>query len=251
MHTPIKYVFFGSSRFSEYVLDELKNADLFPALDIRSAREDLPLEELRALNADFFVVASFGKILPKEILEMPKHGCINVHPSLLPAYRGPSPIQNQILDNAREVGVTIIKMDEQMDHGPILAQEKIEIAPFPDHYDVVEEKLGRAGGKLLAEVLENELKEIPQDDSQATYVKMIKKEDGLLNLSDAPETNVRKVLAYSTWPGAYLFHKRKDGKEIRVVVKDAKVENGIFTPTSVIPAGKKEMSWDAFLKGNA
>ncbi len=245
-HQPIKFVYFGSSRFSEYVLDELKKADYFPVLDISSAKNPLP--ELP--EADMFIVASFGKILPQSILEKPKYGCLNVHPSLLPKYRGPAPIQNQILDNA-EPGVSIIKMDEKMDHGPILAQESVEIEPWPDHYETVEEKLGRAGGKLLVKVLENKLVETPQNDAEATYIKMIKKEDGLLDLNDSPETNLRKVLAYSTWPGAYLFFKRKTGEEVRVVVKDAVVENGVFTPTRVIPAGKREMNWQDFLRGNA
>lgn len=243
---PIKFVFFGSSRFSEYVLDELKKADYFPILDISRAKDPLP--ELP--EADIFIVASFGKILPQSVLDKPRYGCLNVHPSLLPKYRGPSPIQNQILDNA-EPGVTIIKMDEKMDHGPILAQKSVEIEPWPDHYENVEEKLGRAGGELLVEVLENKLVETPQDDTEATFVKMIKKEDGLLNLSDPAETNLRKVLAYSTWPGAYLFFTRKTGEEIRVVVKDATIQDGVFTPTRVIPAGKKEMDWASFLRGNA
>lgn len=246
----IKFVFFGSSRFSEYVLDELKRADYFPVLDITSAKEPLP--ELP--EADLYIVASFGKILPKELIERPRHKTLNVHPSLLPELRGPAPIQGTILQD-KEPGVTIIRMDEKMDHGPIIAEEKVEIAPWPDHYDVVEEKLGRAGGKMLADLLPSwiagEIPEVPQDESRATYIKLIKKEDGLLNLEDDAETNYRKVLAYSTWPGAYLFFKRKTGEEIRVVVKDAKVEDGNFVPTKVIPSGKKEMDWDSFLRGNA
>jgi methionyl-tRNA formyltransferase len=145
-------------------------------------------------------------------------------------------------------------MDEKMDHGPILAQEKVSLAPWPDHYAVVEEKLGRAGGALLAHLLPawraGSAEARPQDDAQATYVKMIKKEDGLLNLSDPAETNVRKVLAYSTWPGAYFFFKRRHGDEIRVVVRDAEIKDGLFVPTRVIPAGKREMPWSDFLRGN-
>ena len=246
----------GSSRFSEYVLEELKKADYFPTIDIQSAKEDLPLAELKAKDLDLIIVASFGKIIPKEVLDLPKFGCLNVHPSLLPKYRGPSPIQSQLLDMAcRGVGVSIIKMDEKMDHGPIIAQEVVEVSPWPDHYDVVEEKLGQAGGALLANIMqswiEGDLEAKSQEDSEATFVKMIKKEDGLLNLNDDAEKNWRKVLAYSTWPQAHFIHKRKDGKEIRVVVKDAEIKDGIFTPLRVVPAGKKEMDWESFLKGNA
>ena len=249
----IRFAFFGGSRFSGYVLEELELMGFSPALRISSAKDPLPLAELKKLGADVFVVASFGKILPKELIEMPRHQTLNVHPSLLPKLRGATPIQGAIL-GLGEPGVTIIRMDEQMDHGPILAQSKVSITPWPDHYQKVEEKLGRAGGKLVGIILSKwtggEIQELPQDDAAASYTKLIKKEDGLLNLSDPAEENLKKVLAYSTWPGAYMFFKNKRGKEIRVIVKDAKVENGQFFPTRVIPAGKREMDWQDFLRGN-
>ena len=250
----IKFVFFGSSQFSNHVLEELESAGLIPLLKINSARDPLPIEELKKLDADVFVVASFGKILPKELIELPKFKTLNVHPSLLPRLRGPAPIQNIILSHDEKPGVTIIKMDEIMDHGPILAQIETPITPWPDHYRVVEEKLGRIGGKMLGALLpkwvNGKINEIPQDDTQANYTKLIKKEEGLLNLDDKAEINLRKVLAYSTWPSAYIFYTNKWGKEIRVVIKDAQVVDGTFSPTRVIPAGKKEMSWQSFLRGN-
>ena len=147
--------------------------------------------------------------------------------------------------------MTIIRMDEEMDHGPILAQEKVAISPWPDHYNIVEEKLARAGGKLLVKVLSEPTTETPQDHSKASYTKMIKKEDGLIDLNEEAEKNYRKVLAYSTWPGAHLFFKKKTGEEVRVVVKDAKMEDSKFVPVRVIPAGKREMLWTDFLRGNA
>lgn len=261
MSPQIKFVFFGSSRFSTFVLDELKKAGFTPALNITSASEDLPIDKLRELNAELFIVASFGKILPKDLIEMPKFKTLNVHPSLLPALRGPAPIQGTILgqggigDGAPIPGISIIRMDEKMDHGPIVAEEPIGIDPFPDHYAIVEEKLGRTGGNLLAEILPlwiaGKLEENEQNHEAATYIKMIKKEDGLLNLSDAPATNLRKVLAYSTWPGAYIFFKKKNGEDIRVVIKNAKIIDDQFVPTRIIPAGKKEMDWQDFLRGNA
>ena len=256
-----KIVFFGSSSFSTFVLDELEKAGFSPIMNVTSARDELPMEKLRSLEADIFIVASFGKILPQELIELPKFKTLNVHPSLLPISRGPAPIQDTILKDLIP-GVTIIRMDEKMDHGPILAQREVEIDPWPDHYQVVEEKLARNGGQLLAEILpkwlEGKIEEIPQDDSQASYMKMIKKEDGLLNLEDSPQVNLRKVLAYSTWPGAHFFHKRKDGKKIRVKVTEAKLEgnpleiaNCKLKIISIVPEGKKEMSWESFLKGNA
>lgn len=251
-NSALKIVFFGSSQFSKYVLEELEKAGFSPVLNITSAKEDLPMEKLLELNPDVFVVASFGKILPKKLIEIPKLKTLNVHPSLLPVLRGPAPIQGTIL-GLGSPGVTIIRMDEKMDHGPIVAQEPVNINPFPDHYAIVEEKLGRAGGKLLVKVLSkpSPWTETPQDDSRATYIKMIKKEDGLIRLTDNPEKNLRKVLAYSNWPGAYILFATKMGKEIRVVIKNAKIINDQFIPTRVIPAGKKEMDWQDFLRGNA
>ena len=251
----IKYVFFGSSRFSEFVLDELEKAGFSPIKKITSAREPLPpLDELRELKTDVFIVASFGKILPKELLEIPKNGSLNVHPSLLPELRGPAPIQGLILGKGG-VGLTIIKMDAEMDHGPIVAQEKATLEPWPDYYSIVEEKLARMGGKMLADILpryvEGGITPTEQDHLRATFIKMIKKEDGLLELTAPAEVNLRKVLAYNTWPGAYIIFKRKTGDDIRVVVKNGKIENGLFIPTRVIPAGKPEMGWEDFLRGNA
>jgi methionyl-tRNA formyltransferase len=246
----IRFAFFGSSKFSTLVLEELEKAGYSPVLNVTSARSPLP--EISP-DLDFCIVASFGKILPKEYLRTPKHGFLNVHPSLLPKLRGPAPIQNTIIQN-ESPGVTIIKMDEEMDHGPILAQEKVSIEPWPDYYDAVEEKLARVGGKLLIGILSNIrclTQVVPQDHSQATYVKMVRKEDGLLNLNDDAEINLRKVLAYSTWPSAHMFYKRKNGKEIRVVVKDAEIVEGKFVPVRVIPEGKREMDWQDFLRGNA
>ena len=249
----LKFAYFGSSEFSKHVLNELEEMGYSPALNISSSKEPLPIEELKKLEASVFVVASFGKILPKEILEIPEFGVLNVHPSLLPKLRGASPIQSTILEGI-EPGVTIIKMDERVDHGPILAQSRVEIEPWPDHYGVVEEKLGRAGGHILGLVLpkwlSGEIEPRIQDDDQATFSKLIKKEDGLLDLAAGAEENFRKVLAYSIWPGAYMMYKNKFGKEIRVTVKEAKIEDGKFLPTKVVPAGKREMLWLEFLRGN-
>jgi len=250
----IKFVFFGSSQFSSYVLEELEVVGLSPILNITSAKNPLPIDELKKIDADVFVVASFGKILPKEIIDLPKHKTLNVHPSLLPQLRGPAPIQNIIM-GLGEPGITIIRMDEKMDHGPILLQAKVSITPWPDHYRVVEEKLGKASGKilgvLLPKLVEGKINETLQNHDQATYTKLIKKEDGLLNLNDRAEVNYKKVLAYSTWPSAYIFYKNNRGKEIRVVIKNATLTDGKFIPTRVIPAGKKEMGWQDFLRGNA
>lgn len=246
----LKIVFFGTSRVSRIVLEELQKAGFSPEL----VPENFTKEELREKNPDLFLVAAYGRILFKEIIDIPKHGSLNVHPSLLPKLRGSSPIQNTILENL-EPGVTIIKMDEKIDHGPILAQEKVEIAPFPDHYAIVEAKLAQAGGSLLSRILidyvEEKITPVLQDDSEATYTQKILTNDALIDLNDNALINMRKVLAYSTEPGAYLMFTGKAGSEIRVKVLDATLKDEKFIPARVIPAGKKEMTWEEFLRGNA
>lgn len=273
----MKFVFFGGSQFSRYVLEELKLMGFSPLFVISSARDPLPITQLKKSGAEIFIVASFGKILPKELIELPKYKTLNVHPSLLPQLRGPTPIQNFILNEPglrraeagsglAEAGVTIIRMDEKVDHGPVLAEAKVSITPWPNYYHVVEEKLGRAGGKMLGALLSKWIEgdppdrttsvvragipETPQNDALASHTKLIKKEDGLLDLADPADKNLRKVLAYSTWPGAYFFYKNKAGKNIRVIVKDAEIKDGEFHPTRIIPAGKREMNWQDFLRGN-
>jgi methionyl-tRNA formyltransferase len=249
----LKIVFFGSSKFSEYVLNELVTSGFEPILNITNARAPIDLEKLKALNPDIFIVASFGKILPAELIYLPKGKTLNVHPSLLPKLRGPAPIQGAILTEDK-TGVTIIRMDEKMDHGPIVAMREVGISPWPDHYAIVEQKLGIEGGRLLSEIIskwvKGEIEERPQDESAATYTKLIKKEDGLIDLNADPEENLRKVYAYSSWPAAYINFQGRTGEK-RVVIKDAKIVDGNFIPTRVVPAGKKEMEWEAFLRGNA
>ena len=196
---------------------------------------------------DFFAVASYGKILPKEILDIPKKGVLNVHPSLLPKFRGPSPIQSAILSE-NETGVTIIKLDEQVDHGPILAQIKVSVPEWPPYEEDLENILGKEGGKLLAEILPDYMlgktAEKEQDHSIATFSRKIEKSDGEINLSDDAETNLRKILAYHAWPGAYFFHGGK-----RIIVKRAHIENGKLVFEQVVPEGRKEMPYQDFLKG--
>lgn len=249
----IKFVFFGSSQFSKYVLEELEASGLSPALTITSAKEPLPIEKLKEINADVFVVASFGKILPKEIIYMPRGKTLNVHPSLLPKLRGPSPIQYAILSETK-TGVSIIRLDEKMDHGPLLAKQEVRIEPWPDKYETVEEKLGRAGGRLLVETLplwiEGKITEQAQDEDEATYTKLFSKEDGEINLENNLQENLRRVLAFNVWPGAYFFFQRKDGKKIRVNILEAEDKGGKFVPKKVIPEGKREMDWQSFLRGN-
>jgi len=182
---------------------------------------------------DLIVVAAYGQILPKEILEIPQYGCLNVHPSLLPKYRGSSPIQYTILNGDKETGVTIILMDEKMDHGPILAARELEFSIFnyPSEARVGDEgeafsdlqfsnlhdKLADLGAKLLIETipkwLAREIKPKPQDDSKATYTKILKKEDGKIDWKKSAEEIERQIRAFELWPGSFTIWEKIKNKE--------------------------------------
>lgn len=285
----IPFVFFGTSDFSVGVLDALKEAGYLPEAIVSTPDQprgrgleleptetkvwanihNIPVLQPERLDSEFtlklstfnfqlFIVASYGKIIPKDIFELPENKTLNVHPSLLPKLRGASPIQNTILQGEK-VGVTIMQISERMDEGPILVQEEVnlpDIAPDnPPRADVLETILAKHGGEMLARIIpdwvEGKIKPKEQDHNQATYCKKIEKKDAELNLGDDALENLRKVRAYCKWPGAYMFYKTKNDKEIRVVVKEAELISETFSPTRVVPAGKKEMNWSDFLRGNA
>ena len=208
---------------------------------------------------DFFVVASYGKIIPESVLKLPKKGALNVHPSLLPMYRGASPIETAILEDNKEMGITIMLMDKEMDHGPILEQQFLEIAEWPKKLDL-EKQFAEIGGELLTQIipawLAGEIMEQEQDHSFATFTKKIKKEDGLIEISDLnidfPKLESRevflKVKALNPWPGVYFFINHLD-KQTRIKITEADFVDGKTVITKVIPEGKKEMTFADFKKG--
>ena len=279
----ISFAFFGSSPFSVAVLNTLARENKLPALIVASPdkpqgrhmvltppvtkiwaeKHHIPVLQpqkidpdfnlqLSAFDLEFFVVASYGKILPNSLLSLPRLGVLNVHPSLLPKYRGASPFRSQILSDDRDTGVSIILLDEEVDHGPILGSQQVPIAPWPPKASALEATLGEAGGKLLAEMLPDfilgKLKPIPQEHAKATFTKKISKEDGLLNLADDPYRNFLKIQALEGWPGTYFFAEKK-GKRIRVVVKEAIYQDEKLSIIRVVPEGSGEMSYDEFLRG--
>ena len=193
---------------------------------------------------DFFLVVAYGKIIPEDILNMPKLGSINVHYSLLPKYRGASPVESAILNGDTKTGVTIQKMEYKMDSGPIIATEETEIAPDEKAPDL-RQRLTEIGGKLLLktlpEFINGKTLEIKQDENEATFCRKIKKEDGLIDLNDEAIKNYNKFRAYAHWPRTFFF---KDGK--RVIITNAVLENGKFVIKKVLPEGKKEISWEDF-----
>lgn len=288
------FVFFGTSRFSVILLEELKTmSGIVPDLIITAPdrpvgrkqiitpppvkdwaiendvatfqpetlkeNTDELVEELR--NYPLFIVASYGKIIPKYILDIPasEHGTLNVHPSLLPKYRGASPIQSQILNDEKHVGTTIMLMDEQMDHGDIIDQKEITFSGennhiFPAPYNDVEEILAKESAVLLADTLpkwiSRKISATPQAHDTATFTKIIKKEDGEISLSNTENTeqsraNYLKYLAYSEWPKTFFFFE-KEGKKMRAIITEATFENEVFTIKKVIPEGRDEMSYSDF-----
>jgi len=190
---------------------------------------------------DFFLVVAYGKIIPEDIINMPKLGSINIHYSLLPKYRGASPVESAILNGETETGITIQKMEYRLDTGPIIIQEKVEINPEEKAGDL-RKRLIKIGGELLVKILpdfvDGKVKLTPQNENEATYCKKIKKEDGEIDLNADPIKNYNKFRAYATWPRTFFF---KDGK--RIIITDATLENGEFKILKIIPEGGKEINY--------
>lgn len=290
----MNYAFFGSSEFSVYVLEELRLHRLLPSLvvttpdkpkgrklvltpnevkvwakengieviDPTSLKKDNGelIANLKSKNFDLFLVASYGKIIPKEIFEIPLRKTLNIHPSMLPKYRGASPIESQILHDDPNIGVSIMQIEETMDTGPVLVQK---IIAHPDTEILgrieLEKTLAKEGARLFAHVvpewLTGAIDAIPQNEDLASYCGKIEKKDGELNinLNDLPRGEearkaLLKIKAYEGWPECYTFIKKAD-RDIRVVVRSAHIKNDALVIERVVPEGKKEMSFEDFRRG--
>ena len=227
------------------------------------------MDQLRRWSPDLIVVAAFGQILKMDVLGLPPLGCLNVHASLLPRWRGAAPIQAAFLAGDHETGVTIMKMDQGVDTGGSLQQRAIKIEE-DDTAGSLSERLSQLGADVLIETLplyvSGELKPKPQDETKATYAPMLKKEDGLLDFTQPVEELVQRVQAFNPWPGAYLVwkdamlkvHRAHAGMETalqgqRLVYRGhpaVGVRGGLLILDEVQPAGKKSMGGKAFLAGN-
>lgn len=275
-------VFFGTPRFAVYTLQSLEEAGIFPdiiitapdkpagrGLELKESEvkrwaleHDIPVlqpenlrEESETMDCirnsewDLFIVSAYGKILPQDILALPRKGTLNVHPSLLPRFRGASPIESQILVDEKTVGVSIMLMDKEMDHGPIVAQASVTPEEWPLKASVLEAMLATIGGELLAETippwLAGDIAPEEQNHTLATFTKKIEKADGEVSLSGDPYKNYLKYCAYDGWPGVYFFIE-KDGEKIRVKITEAEYKSGAFAPLKVIPEGKKEIAYALF-----
>ena len=281
--TSLRYVFFGTGEIALGSLVQLVASGLIPvaivtAPDRPKGRELIPtpspvkrwaqdsgidtlqperldetlFEKLRALKAELFVLVDYGTFLPRTLLDISPHGTLNMHPSLLPRLRGPSPIRSAILTDEKKTGISIMLVSAKMDEGPIVAQRVVSIANWPPRGRELDATLSEAGGMLLAHIIplyvRGELETREQNHDLATYSSIIKKEDGLLDLAhgDAYQ-NLLKIKAFDIWPGTYAFFERS-GKKLRVQILDAHLDGNKLIVDMVKPEGKKEMLYTDFLR---
>lgn len=279
MDTLPRFAFFGTPHLAVWVLDALKEHGIVPSLIVTNPdtpqgrklvltptavaawaeKEQIPVIKPETLNDpeviaklsayDLFIVVAYGKMIPKTILDIPKHGTVNVHPSLLPKLRGSSPIRTAILEEEDPTGVTVMLLTPGMDEGPILAQKEVSIPKemWPPKGRDLDEILFKEGAQLLIETLPRwiagEIAPQEQDHAQATYSQKITKNMGLLDLDGDPYGNLLKIRAFDGWPGTYFFH---NGMRVKVI--DAELKDGKLLLTRVIPEGKKEMNYEDFLR---
>ncbi len=199
-----------------------------PVLQPARARQSEFIQELAALQSDLIVVAAYGQILPSGILELPRHGCLNVHTSLLPKYRGAAPIQWAILDGETETGVTLMRMDAGLDTGDILTQQRTPILD-QDNSQTLHDRLSAIGAELCIQTIPDWVagKIVPekQPNEGASYARKITKEDGRLDWSQPALILWNRVRAFTPWPGAHTFQKLQP-KPMLLKIWSAEVESG-------------------------
>jgi len=279
----LKFSFFGTPLLAKKTLDILESNGYIPSIiitspDSRSGRgmninespvsiwanehnikclkpEKIDLEFINnfsKLDIDLSIVVAYGKILPEELIKIPKLETINIHYSLLPKYRGASPLESALLNGDTETGVSIQQMAFKLDSGPILAELKIPIDSIKTKEEI-RDILIQKGGDLLCKIIpEIENKNIIpkiQDESHATYCTKINKKDGEIDLNEDGIINYNKYRAFYGWPGVFFFIDKK-GIKTRIKIKQAIYKNGLFIIKKVIPEGKKEINFEDFLKQN-
>lgn len=239
-----------------------------PVFQPEKLRKPEVVAQLADLKPDLIVVAAYGQILPQIVLDIPKYGCINVHASLLPRWRGAAPIQAAILAGDTETGVTIMEMEAGLDTGPMLRSEAVDITST-ETAQTLHDKLSRLGARLLVETLDDylrgDLKATPQPEDGVTWAHQIEKEHGRIDWNRTAVEIDRQVRAFTPWPGTFTDW---DGQTLKIlagnvidgqaapseVVKHGSgiaisTQNGLFAPTMVQLAGKKAVSIDEFLRG--
>lgn len=251
---------------------EVALAHDIPVFQPASLKEEGVMERLRECDPHIIVVAAYGKILPKAILELPKYGCINVHASLLPKYRGSAPIQHAILNGDEVTGVTIMQMAEGMDTGDMLS--KVEIPVDGANCEELHDRLAKAGAELLVETMKGieagTVRAEKQNDEESCLAPMISKKDGLIDFSMDAESIERKIRAFYPWPGAFTEYrggllkvweaevdpsenKETPGKILAADDEGIKVGTGkgILILKIIQMPGKKRMAVKDYLKGNS
>jgi len=199
------------------------------------------IQQLNTLLPDLFVVAAYGKIIPQQILDIPKLGAINIHPSKLPQFRGSSPIQATILSGIKNSAITIIKMDEQMDHGPVIKTIPFEINEN-ETFQSLAEKTFRLAAQILPSTIQSQFNLIDQDHAKATYTKIITKQDGFIDLDNppTPEQFDRMVRAYYPWPGVWA----------KLKTENLKLKTIKFLPNNKVQLeGKNPVDMETFFRG--
>lgn len=239
-----------------------------PVIQPNRLREPAASQQLLDWAPDLIVVAAFGQILRPAVLDLPRFGCINVHGSLLPRWRGAAPIQAAILHGDSQTGVTIMKMDPGIDTGPQLTQRSLPILP-DDTGETLGQRMSVLGADLLAETLARylagELHPQPQPENGATYASMLTKEDGLLDFNLPASTLERRVRGLIPWPGAYMIWQGQPLKIHRAHTASGQTNpgqiiiqhglpavgcnEGVLVIDEVQPAGKKPMPGKTFLNG--
>jgi methionyl-tRNA formyltransferase len=264
----------GGAMHSSPVAETARRLGL-PLFQPKTLKDEAARQELLALSPDLLVVAAYGKILPKTLLDAATVAPLNLHGSVLPKYRGASPIQSAILEGESETGVTLMRMDEEVDHGPTYAEVRVPI-DADETAATLEKKLASAGATLLVELLpaiaSGALTPVEQDHAAATFTKLIDKEDGVAMWAQEGAARLeRKLRAYSPWPGLAFTWMRGE-KKLRVKITRAAVLDGdgapgtVFVATSgnpavfakegslelleVQPEGKQPMPGKAFLNGH-
>ncbi|HVN56531.1 MAG TPA: methionyl-tRNA formyltransferase [Anaerolineaceae bacterium] len=240
-----------------------------PMIQPDRLRDPGAFEQIQAWDPDLIVVAAFGQILRRNVLNLPRFGCVNVHASLLPRWRGAAPIQSAILHGDSETGISIMRMDEGIDTGPILAKRPMPI-PAEITAGELSSQLAELGAVLLIEslpgYLAGKVEPQPQPEEGATYAPMLKKEDGLIDFSQPAADLARKVRAFNPWPGTYTLWQGQILKVCRAHADEKYQEEpgrtcivrrqpaygtgrGILLLDEVQPAGKKPMPGEVFLQG--
>jgi len=305
--TTINLIFFGTSPFAEVVLDSLLKSNKFKIkavvtqpdkptgrkqvltpspVKLLAQKNNLSVlqptkldeninQQLKKLNPDIFLVIAYGKFIPDSIINIAPNKFINIHPSLLPKYRGPSPIQSAFLNDDHQTGITLMQIDDKMDHGPIIKQIIYKISPT-DTFITLSKKLARASADLLIKTLplyiNNKVKPIKQNHDQATLTKIITKEDGAIKLNHTASQIYNLWRAYQPWPGIFGNFKcnNKNFKIKLLDIKPATLNNKfkplqLFTQASLLyltcanntfleilklqPEGKNEMDAKNFING--